>query len=181
MEDTDPTHNQQRRRKNILIVEIGALVVLVLINILPLIIDYAESFLGPEEDQTAVRDEQRIQDASIIQLSIRQYKIRNGFYPVSTQQAPFIDTSDTESGIWITNISEEFLPYISELNKKLDALPKDPLNKGGFIYQYKTTKPPAYDYELNIRLENDTENLSELDGGNNDKLYEVGTDLELID
>lgn len=70
-------------------------------------------------------------------------------------------------------------PTGTGLAKYIPALPKDPTNSGDYVYTFSSS---ADDYEINARLESasNTEKM-ENDGGNDDAVFEVGTNLTLID
>ncbi len=58
------------------------------------------------------------------------------------------------------------------------ALPIDPINVSPFIYEYFAT---GYDFEVNTQFESDEySSKMELDGGDNNNKFELGTKLNLI-
>ncbi len=74
-------------------------------------------------------------------------------------------------------------PTGTGLAKYIPALPKDPINKEvdgeNYVYTFSST---ADDYEINARLESDSNDEKEMnDGGNDNAVFEVGTNLTLID
>ena len=64
----------------------------------------------------------------------------------------------------------------------LSKLPLDPLNDAGHYYGY-ACNPKTDKFELNVKLESDKYSPlmdNSKDGGNNNKYYEIGTDLEIL-
>ncbi len=65
--------------------------------------------------------------------------------------------------------------------KQLSSLPQDPVNNETYFYAYKSD---GKNWELNTKLESD-QYINELkkmstDDGNNDNVFEIGTDLNLL-
>jgi len=183
MTDTDST-KQESSNKTALILRFGGVLlafILLVFLVLPVAKDWIDEVFKSDADKIQQRDEQREKDIRLIQSAIHNYKLDKEFYPSSEANSPYISSSDADTDIWITSLSAEFLPFDSEKGEYLIVLPKDPTNTPDFIYRYKTSKPPAADYELNVFFENDEDNLSTSDSGNNKSVYEVGTDLKLIE
>lgn len=65
------------------------------------------------------------------------------------------------------------------LGRYIPALPLDPINDADFVYTFQST---ADNYEINAVLEYaDNEAKMINDGGSDEDVYEVGTDLTIID
>lgn len=64
------------------------------------------------------------------------------------------------------------------LSEIIPSLPKDPTNEGEYKMQFYSD---GEKYELNVRLESEKyANFATEDGGNNNELYERGTDLTIV-
>jgi hypothetical protein len=117
----------------------------------------------------------RASDIKYMQTLIEGYHTEYGYYPLSTSTAPYITSSDlakqTEADlVWIESLGQMSLGTMQVM---------DPVNEGDYVYRYRSSKPPATDYELDCKLKKD-DSVTE-DGGNNQERYEVGTDLTLLD
>lgn len=129
--------------------------------------------LVARSDAAAERDRARLRDVEILQGMLEDYFFENGYYPPSTTVEPYIDSSAYH---------QPNRPWIEGLrNNSQIMLPIDPNNSGEYVYRYRSSAPPAQFYELTTKLERDEDGLMDSDGGINDNLYEVGTDLTLID
>ena len=87
-----------------------------------------------------------------------------------------IDYSTTydKNNLWITGFSKkEFMKDI--------GLPVDPRNNTKSHYEYKTSKTPAEQYEINVTFESAKfKKQMQDDGGSDPKKFEVGNDLTLL-
>jgi len=73
----------------------------------------------------------------------------------------------------------------SQNSVSVPTLPADPLNTGVYVYTYTTNTPAAGQYpdkwEINAVLESQQQSgKMSTDGGNNNAVYEVGSDLVII-
>ena len=122
------------------------------------------------------RDEQRLRDVQDLRERIELFYEIFGHYPQSAAEEPFIDqsTSADSDNLWIKGFhNRNFM--------SAQGLPVDPLNNSKYYYQYKSDKPPADEYEINIVFETKKyRQMMQDDGGNDSQKYETGTDLELI-
>lgn len=62
----------------------------------------------------------------------------------------------------------------------LPALPRDPINDANYHYSYATNNPgTAYEIDAVLESQQQAPKMAQ-DGGNNDNVYEVGTDLTIL-
>lgn len=107
--------------------------------------------INPLEIIKKTRDTKRIDDLSKISSALDRYRADNNWrYPNS----------------------------ISNLYKYITPIPTDPVTERP--YGYKVSENNT-EYELNANMESQSrQEYEQTDGGDNDKLYEVGTNLSLI-
>jgi len=150
---------------------------LVVIAIIAILAGAVLIAINPAETMRKSRDSTRLSDMdtlrSAINMALAEEEIRliesSGNSGAGTQAA------DGTGYIEYTKVD----PAGTGLAKYIPALPKDPLNEGDYVYTFSST---ADDYEINARLESTSNDEKELnDGGNDDAVFEVGTNLTLID
>ena len=177
---SQPGDQKKRTTRFVHLIEGGVLLVMFFLVFGPSLRHELTNLTRNSETRIRMRDEQRLHDLALMQSAILQYRIERGYYPASKLVTPYIDRSNAGEGIWLGDLTSADLPYDQLLGRKLNFVPRDPINTGVYVYSYKSSRPPADSYELNIRLENDTAGLMARDGGDNDQQYEVGNDLGLI-
>jgi len=172
--------SKQKKRLVIHLVEAGILIILLVASFGPAVSHQIGILTRSSQARIKARDEQRLHDQSLLQAAILQYRLQQGYYPASSLGVPYIDSSESGQKMWIGSMNSSDLPFDPGIGAKIASLPKDPVNKNGYVYRYRSSSPPADTYELDIRLESDPDGLMKKDGGDNDQLYEAGNDLELL-
>lgn len=141
---------------------------------------YAFSFylLRPEILKARARDAVRLSDLAKLQSALENYLADTGLPPdtngllrksnaaINPPASPSAANGDGWLGV--------------DLSSRLESLPVDPLNTGGYVYRYKRV---GQNYELDAKLENYTNlmlNGKDGDGGNSDFWLEKGTDLTIL-
>ncbi|MBI3485985.1 hypothetical protein HY025_03500, partial [Candidatus Daviesbacteria bacterium] len=137
-----------------------------------------------DEASKKTRDEKRLEDLADLKTAISAaLKIATSSSVLalcSSSPAPCSGSSnslrphvtDADGRGWVkVDISRQTaFPFIT--------LPSDPLNNDNFFYQYKSD---GINWEIDANLESDTyKSKLTQDKGNNDKLYEVGSKLDVI-
>lgn len=118
-------------------------------------------------DPKKERDSQRKSAMADVQLALELYADdTKSLYPPNSAQKDDLKTN-------YSNLVNYIIP------KYLISLPSDPTNTSPYIFEYKVNDSLT-DYELNIVLESDSDDADENDGGNENDIYEVGTDLNII-
>ena len=130
-------------------------------------------FVSPSSQSKKARDNIRLSDISVLERSISEFALDNKRYPdqvnvlrMSTALPPGATHIQDSHGGWIKD-------NLSQYNEKL---PIDPINDSNFYYSYTHSDTG---FELNAKMEYYVEKMSE-DGGNDDNVYEVGNNLNLI-
>jgi len=119
------------------------------------------------------RDIKRLSDLSLLERCINEYKMDNNSLP---DTAGILRTSTTlPSGS--TDLANSSSGWIkTDLSSYTSRLPIDPLNNSEYYYVYFHN---GSSYEINAKLEHLTEDMQK-DGGNDDEVYEMGDNLQLI-
>ncbi len=132
-------------------------------------------YIRPIRQHKRSRDVVRVADMTTLSRAIEEYRLDKTSYPDNTNT---LRTSDTlPQGNLGPNVNASDGWIDSDFKGYLTKLPIDPLNTGSNVYRYI-----AYgtNYEINAVLEYDSDSLMTKDGGNNSSVYEVGTNLTLI-
>lgn len=153
------------------------LVVLAIVAVLAVLIFLV---INPLEIIYRSRDARRLADLNQVTRFVYLVTDIKGFspdiscYSVATpcfgSTADFGNVRKADGSGWIKiNIEEAIAVHL---------LPIDPVNQGEYVYSYASD---GEDFELNVRLESEThqDKMSE-DGGDNDTVLEMGSDLMLI-
>jgi type II secretory pathway pseudopilin PulG len=130
-------------------------------------------YVNPKEFKERSRDNRRLLDISVLEDAIIDYRTDNGSYPdeddVVRDSMTLVDGGgrlDLSSNGWIG----------ADLSPHLTKMPLDPINDVSYHYSYSKSENV---YEINGVLEFYTDRMVQ-DGGDNDSVYEVGSDLTLI-
>jgi prepilin-type N-terminal cleavage/methylation domain-containing protein len=155
---------------------------LVVIAIIAILAGAVLIAINPAETMRKSRDSTRLSDMdtlrSAINMALAEGEITlTNLDGVKRDSGTFTQAADGINGyIVYTKVD----PAGPGLAKYIPALPKDPINDDGVhVYTFSST---ASDYEINAILES-TSNTEKMlnDGGNDDAVFEVGTNLTLID
>lgn len=132
-------------------------------------------YIRPVRQHKRSRDVVRVADMTTLSRAVEEYRLDKTSYPDNTNTlrtsnilpqgnvGPYVNVSDG----WIDS---DFKGYLTKLLI-------DPLNTGSNVYKYIASDT---NYEINAVLEYDSDGLMTNDGGNNNNVYEVGTNLTLI-
>ncbi|MBU2101599.1 type II secretion system GspH family protein [Patescibacteria group bacterium] len=166
---------------------------LIVIGILGILAAAVVVVLNPAELLKQARDSKRMQDLVSIDSALGLYLVSTSTPNVGdgainiTQTAGGCDegatpgvvaTRTTDGAGWV-NVDLDELTGGSPLS----VLPIDPTNSGTYAYCYMGSSTPLT-WELAAILESTkfgtTDNLDAIDGGTDDTVYEIGSDLSLI-
>jgi type II secretory pathway pseudopilin PulG len=130
-------------------------------------------FVNPSTQSKKARDNIRLSDLTVLERSISEFVLDNNRYPdqvnvlrMSTTLPPGVVSLQDSKGGWIND----------NLSKYNEKLPIDPINDSSFYYSYTHDDTG---FELNAKMEYYTQKMFE-DGGNDNDVYEVGNNLNLI-
>lgn len=127
--------------------------------------------LKPTENRQKANDTKRLLDLSKITEAVDEYKLKYGVYPGTVN---VLYTSNTGSSLNLTDPVNGWIG--ADLSAFLQIQPIDPINKGENLYKYKTD---GNDFELNAVF-NYYKDKMLTDSGNNNSVFELGTNLDLI-
>lgn len=145
----------------------------VVLAILLVLLTLVSVFVDPISKIKKARDNTRLTDLATLERAINEFMLDNGRYP-DYEDTLRVSTS-LPSGS--SNLTNSNLGWIyDDFSRCLDKQPIDPTNNNEFFYSYMRT-PTSY--ELNARLEFYTEEMIN-DGGDNDEIYEIGNNLNII-
>ena len=148
---------------------------LVVIAIIAILAGAVLIAINPAETMRKSRDSTRLSDMDTLRSAINM--------ALAEEEIRLIESSGNSGAGTQAADGTGYIKYAkvgtSGLAKYIPALPKDPTNSGDYVYTFSST---ADDYEINARLESTSNEEKMLnDGGNDDAVFEVGTNLTLID
>ena len=135
--------------------------------------------INPAETMRKSRDSTRLSDMDTLRSAINM--------ALAEEEIRLIESSGNSGAGTQAADGTGYIKYAkvgtSGLAKYIPALPKDPINETvdgvNYVYSFSST---ANDYEINAILESDSNTEKMLNDGGNDKtVFEVGTNLTLID
>lgn len=145
---------------------VSAAIVLILISLA--VVSY-----NPIERNKKARDGKRLSDISKIDRAINEFVLDKKYYP----DTDGVLRLSTALPVGSTSLNSSNKGWIFDnLSSYIPMLPTDPINDVTYHYSYirgGTT------YELNAKLESMTDVTAD-DGGNDDMMYEIGNNLNLI-
>lgn len=127
--------------------------------------------INPTEYKQKSLDTKRVLHISKLYEAITEHKLKNGVYPGDKNKLYVSTVSHSTS---LTNPSYGWIE--ADLSEFLQIQPIDPVNTEPHVYKYIHTET---DFELNAVLQNNI-NAMVNDKGNNNLIFEMGTDLELL-
>lgn len=145
--------------------------VFLVVAILSVIFTVVLIILKPAENKQKAQDNKRLLDLSKIYEAAHEYKLKNGVYPGNTN---VVYTSNTGFSLKLTDPINGWI--FADLSNYLQIQPIDPVNEVPNLYTYTTN---GDDFELNAVL-NYYKDKMQNDLGNNANVFEMGTNLELI-
>lgn len=151
---------------------------LIVIGILGILYAVSVFFLDPATLKKKARDAQRIVDLFSLQTAIEAYVADGGTPPDTDGAFRQSDQAVVANGNLTKADGTGWLS--ANLTARLERLPIDPLNSGGYVYRYRRV---GQKFEFDARLEfylSLMGNQSGGDGGNSDNRLEKGTDLNLL-
>jgi len=153
---------------------------LVVIAIIAILAGAVLIAINPAETMRKSRDSTRLSDMDTLRSAINM-ALAEGEITLMNLDSPTNSGVDSQAAdgtgyIRYTKVD----PEGAGLARYIPALPKDPINDDGVhVYTFRST---ANDYEINARLESASNTEKMLNDGGNDKtVFEVGTNLTLID
>ncbi len=157
---------------------------LIVVAILAVLVTTTAFILNPTEAIEKTRDEQRIKDLDTIKGVLILYQSIKGPFDLGGSCTP-TDPCQSNEGASPANISGSgWIPLdFASLpgGSPISRLSIDPLNNSTYYYTFAVE---GSSFELNCSFEskyyNEEKMLPQTDGGNDDTLYEVGTDLEIL-
>lgn len=178
-------------RKAFTLVEL--LIVIAIIAVLSGVVLVA---INPTEMLRKSRDSKRLQDLDTIRTALELYATKNGSYPICNSDAMECSTWTTW---WATNMTNEYLPTPPRDPENPDVNPletgdcgnkptyKDGGEDTGFCFGYFYWSLDGSSYELDTlleadqtKMENDGGDQPSADGSIPRRVYEIGTNLNLI-
>lgn len=128
---------------------------------------------NPVERNKKARDGKRLSDISKIDRAISEFMLDKKYYPDTEGVLRFSDTLPSGS----TSLNKSNKGWIFDnLSSYTSMLPTDPINDATYRYSYIRG---SNGYELDAKLESMTDEMIS-DGGNDNLMYEVGNNLNLI-
>lgn len=128
---------------------------------------------NPVERNKQARDGKRISDISKIDRTISEFMLDKKYYP-DTEGVLRLSTA---LPVGSTSLNKSDKGWIFDnLSFYIPMLPTDPMNDTTYHYSYIRGSDG---YELNAKLESMVSEMIN-DGGNDDLMYEVGNNLNLI-
>lgn len=121
------------------------------------------------------RDKRRISDVTTLDRIIVEHLVDTQTYPGTQNTTYYSDTLPSGASA-LPNVSSGWLGINSTLQAYYSKLPLDPQNNATYRYIYRHD---GNSYEINVRLESDTQLMTN-DGGNSNLYYELGNDLTLL-
>ena len=150
---------------------------LVVIAIIAILAGAVLLAINPAETMRKSRDSTRLSDMDTLRSAINM-ALAEGEITLVVGEGNSIDDTQETDGINGYIKYAKVDPTGTGLAKYISALPKDPLNDGVHVYTFKSTLD---DYEINAVLESaSNEGRMRDDGGDNPAVFEVGTNLTLI-
>jgi type II secretory pathway pseudopilin PulG len=146
---------------------------LVAITILMLLTTVIFVNVSPRSNRLKAMDTQRLNDLSLLERVITEYRADNGSYPDSNNVTRTSHTLPSGSS---SLASSQNGWIVQNLRTYTTRLPIDPINDDTFHYIYIRSDDT---FELDARLAELT-NLMETDGGNDSTMYETGSNKYLI-
>lgn len=130
--------------------------------------------VDPVAAQKKARDNVRITDSATLSRAIEEYISNNTVPPDLDETLRESDTVPTGSLGPVYSATDGWIDQ--NMSDFLNKLPVDPLNTGTHIYSYQRS---GSTYEINMVMEYYTETMTD-DDGDNSGVYELGTDLTII-
>lgn len=158
---------------------IELLIVVAIIAILAIIIIVA---INPAQMLAKSRDSQRFSDVTSLATALNLYLADNQTIPAGAA-GPVLSTAGLNDNARKQNDGSGWIPINFKLissGAPLSTLPIDPVNDGTNHYTFGASVADNT-YEINSVFEHDDNTPKHgADGGNNDAVYEVGTDLTIL-
>ena len=146
---------------------------LVVVGILLILATSVLIYTNPIENQKKARDQRRLTDIAQLREAFEEFKADNKVYPDVKNTIRYSNVGISPE----TSVSSANNGWINEnMSGYLNLLPTDPLNTDEYRYIYIRDD---LSYELNVKLEYFTDTMVN-DTGNNNNLYEVGDNLNLL-
>ncbi|MBU0534756.1 prepilin-type N-terminal cleavage/methylation domain-containing protein [Patescibacteria group bacterium] len=130
-------------------------------------------YFNPAERIKRARDGKRLSDISKIDRAISEFMLDKKYYP-DTQGVLRLSTALPEGSTSLNKSNKGWI--FDNLSSYIPMLPTDPLNDETYHYSYIRGSDG---YELDAKLELMTDEMLN-DGGNDNLMYEVGSNLNLI-
>ena len=146
---------------------------MVSVTIVLILISLAYVSYNPAERNKKARDGKRLSDISKIDRAISEFMLDKKRYPDTLNVLRFSNILPT--GSISLNKSNNGWIY-DNLSTYIPMLPTDPINDATYRYSYIRG---SSGYELDAKFESMTEEMVN-DGGNDNLMYEVGNNLNLI-
>lgn len=174
---------------------------LIVIAIIAILATTLTLVLRPGESLQRARDEQRVKDLETLKGALILYTTTEGTFSLSgncTAGQPCKSTGciDSETGDYVstctgTNKPENIdgtgwipLDFMSlPGGSPVDKLVTDPINDDTYYYRFAVDsdkKNFEIDCLFESKLYNESKNIPAKDGGNNDSVYEVGSDMTIL-
>ncbi len=128
---------------------------------------------NPIERNKQARDGKRISDISKIDRAISEFMLDKKYYP-DTEGVLRLSTTLPDGSTSLNKSNKGWI--FDNLSSYIPMLPADPINDATYRYSYIRG---SNGYELNAKLESMTDEMVN-DGGNDNLMYEVGNNLNLI-
>jgi type II secretory pathway pseudopilin PulG len=131
--------------------------------------------IRPNQEKAKARDVKRLADLMTLDRAINEFRTDYADYPDSLNITRYSNVL-TPPSVALNNAVSGWI--VANLAQYLSSYPTDPINSNTYRYTYLHTENG---YELNAVLESSSNaQLMQNDGGNNPAVYELGSNLTLI-